>query len=426
MIIVLIVDKSNNRISKISKHLRTIHKTLMVLSANNDRQAISICKENTPDIVFINNNLGESSVFGLIKELRTHGLNPYFVLLLESISEKNIKKAINQNISDIIFTSDKKNFLNNLDMVFYRFKNLQDHKRVIEMAISGKAFRESEERFQSLVKFSSDIILILKSDGTIHDISPSVERILGYKSKRLFGKNIFKFVHPKDVKNAQEKFAETFQKLGVPIYCEVRIKHSNDSWVDFEIIANNLTENPSIKGVVINARDITKRKKAEKEIKKREAKYRSLVEDAGTGIVSVDTEGNINYVNRALCKIIGYTERELMGKNFAEFLHEDDLEVILELFEAVLKRPKEKPELEFRVKHKDGHIVYFHAKPTISSFDQKISGLNAIMTDITGRRLAEEAKHKSEKLYKLLANNVDDIIFILDTDLNFSYISPSF
>ena len=284
------------------------------------------------------------------------------------------------------------------------------------MSVCGKAFRENEERFQSLVKFSSDIILILRFDGTIHYISPSVHRILGYKQEDLYGKSVFKYIYIKDQKKAQQRLAESFQNSGKPIYVELKIKHSKGNWVDFEVIANNLVDDPSIKGIVINARDITERKKAETEILTSEAKYRSLVEDAGAGIVSVDTEGNLTYVNRALCKIIGYTEAELVGKNFAEFLHEDDLDAILKLFETAMKRSKEKPELEFRAIHKDGHIVYLYGRSTITFYNQEIVGFNAVVTDITKRRMAEEAQRESEDKYKNLFNLSPASITILDAN----------
>jgi PAS domain S-box-containing protein len=137
-------------------------------------------------------------------------------------------------------------------------------------------------------------------------------------------------------------------------------------------------------------RTTVKSKQAEKELRKSENKYRSLVENVGTGIATTDLEGIFIFVNQALCNMTDYSEKELIGKPFADFLHPDDKERVLQIFLDSWKNPDRKLHIEFRVLHKKGHIVHMYSSPTATMYNNKIIGFNAIISDITERKKAEE------------------------------------
>jgi PAS domain S-box-containing protein len=133
------------------------------------------------------------------------------------------------------------------------------------------------------------------------------------------------------------------------------------------------------------------------EIEKIESKYLSLVEKAGAGVVSSDIDGNCTYINDTLCNIIGYSKKELMGRHFAEFLHPDDKEKIMRLYAKGSKNPKENINLEFRVINKNGTTVHLYCTPTVFWHKNKIAGFNAIIHDITKRKLIEHQLQKSKE-----------------------------
>ncbi|HEY9871879.1 MAG TPA: PAS domain S-box protein, partial [Candidatus Obscuribacterales bacterium] len=122
---------------------------------------------------------------------------------------------------------------------------------------------KSEERFRSLVQNSSDIITVLEADGTINYVSPSVERILGYKPEEVLGNNAFEYIHPQEALSVREKFTEILKQPGLVLLSEIRLRHGADKWIYVEVAVNNLLEEASTKGVVVNCRDITERKQAE-------------------------------------------------------------------------------------------------------------------------------------------------------------------
>ncbi|MBI3989573.1 MAG: GAF domain-containing protein [candidate division NC10 bacterium] len=135
----------------------------------------------------------------------------------------------------------------------------------IERIRMEEALRRSDRYFRSIIGNTSDIIQVMNDEGTLHYISPSVERVLGYKPEEVIGKNAFEFVHPEDSPDAMKDFAKAIEHPAVAPSRELRIRHKDGSWRIFEGIAMNLLHDPDVGGVVINSRDITERKRAQEE-----------------------------------------------------------------------------------------------------------------------------------------------------------------
>ena len=139
---------------------------------------------------------------------------------------------------------------------------------------------ESEKRFRSLVQNASDITTVLDADGTIRYESPSIERLLGYRPEDLVGQNAFDYVHPDDLERVRSIFGETTKRSGASRPAEVRFRHADGSWRYMEWIGNNLLEDPTVKGIVANSRDVTERKEAEEKLREvREAERSRLARD---------------------------------------------------------------------------------------------------------------------------------------------------
>lgn len=124
-----------------------------------------------------------------------------------------------------------------------------------------------EEYFRSLIENAPDMIVTLDANATIQYVSPSTERVLGYSPDMLLGKNVFDIVHPDDVTRATNTFSEGIQTPDYTTTMELRVKHSDGSWHDVELVGKNLLHDSSVESVVINYRDITEKKLTEDEIR---------------------------------------------------------------------------------------------------------------------------------------------------------------
>jgi PAS domain S-box-containing protein len=133
---------------------------------------------------------------------------------------------------------------------------------------SDDALNRSEEYFRLLTENALDIITILEADGTIRYESPSIERVLGYKREDFIGENYFTFIYPDDLPEVTKTFNQLIKEPGYVLFLQARCRHKDGSWHILEILANNLINNSSVKGIVVNSRDITKRKNAEQEMQR--------------------------------------------------------------------------------------------------------------------------------------------------------------
>ncbi|MBN1375399.1 MAG: PAS domain S-box protein, partial [Dehalococcoidia bacterium] len=146
--------------------------------------------------------------------------------------------------------------------------------------------------------------------------------------------------------------------------------------------------------------DVTEQRKAEEKLAVSEAKYRSLVETGGAGIATIDLNGTITFVNKVICEALGYSDDNLIGRNFTDFLHQDDSPKVMEIFMSGISDPDYKPKLEFRLLHRDGHSIWFYTAPTLATVAGEVTGASAILVDVTERKKAEEELAQSEEKFR--------------------------
>lgn len=136
-------------------------------------------------------------------------------------------------------------------------RDITGHRRAQE------ALQRSEKHFRALIENASDVIMILDEDGVICYGSPSIRRMLGYGPEEVLGKQLAELAHQDDVPIVTRSLNHVFLNPGAIAQLELHIRHKDGSWQAFEAIANNLLDDPAVEGVVINARQITERKRAQ-------------------------------------------------------------------------------------------------------------------------------------------------------------------
>jgi len=139
-----------------------------------------------------------------------------------------------------------------------------------------KALKESEARFKQLIKNSFDMIILIDSEGVQHFISESCEKILGFKPEELIGISVIeKMIHPQDQELARKGLLDIIDNKASG-GTQYRHLHKNGTWVNLEAYGNNQLDNPDIKSIILNVRDVTERKQAVQIIKENELKLREL------------------------------------------------------------------------------------------------------------------------------------------------------
>jgi diguanylate cyclase (GGDEF)-like protein/PAS domain S-box-containing protein len=129
-----------------------------------------------------------------------------------------------------------------------------------------RALEASEARFRVLTESGLDLISVLAADGTILYQSLALKNLLGYDPAETIGRNVFDLVHRDDLDAARAAFARIVETSHFREPLEFRIRHRDGQWRTFESLGTNCVENPHIRGVVFNSRDVTDRKAIQQRI----------------------------------------------------------------------------------------------------------------------------------------------------------------
>jgi len=126
---------------------------------------------------------------------------------------------------------------------------------------------EREEHFRALTENVSDIIAILDPRGVVSYVTPSVERMLGYLPEEVTGKDYSFFVHPDDRERVSEACKAMRRVPHAPFSSPAyRFRAKDGSWKVLESVGTNLLNHPQVKGLVLNTRDITDRRRLEEQV----------------------------------------------------------------------------------------------------------------------------------------------------------------
>lgn len=183
---------------------------------------------------------------------------------------------------------------------------LEDLNQHLEQKVLEKTaeLRESERRFRALIENSSDLVLVIDARGTLTYVSPSVKRVGGYEPGELLGKGFAEFVHPEDLPTADADWSALVHNPGRSHAAELRYRRKEGDWITLETVARSAIDDPTIAGVVVNARDISERKRAEEELRRLNWALRALGQ-SNSALVHAGTE---NELFQACCDAIAGTE----------------------------------------------------------------------------------------------------------------------
>ena len=147
---------------------------------------------------------------------------------------------------------------------------------IIENSRLFEALAQSEAYFRALIENSAEGVAIMDAEGNVRYIASSEERLTGYAPEEVQGQSAFRYMHPDDLPNVLETFAEGAAISGAVRSVEYRLQRKDGEWRHFEITGHNMLDDPYINGIVANYRDITERKRAEDNLRRHALELETL------------------------------------------------------------------------------------------------------------------------------------------------------
>ena len=249
------------------------------------------------------------------------------------------------------------------------------------------------EFYQTLIENATDFITILDKYGTVLYESPSVMRFLGHSEADLVGKNIFEFLHPEETEGIRKLLSEGTQIPNFTVDFECRFLRGDGSWRLLEVTAKNLLSDQSVRGVVVNSRDITDRRRAEDELRNSEVRLRSLIRSTDEIVFEFDEDGVYLNIWTDDESLLALPREQLLGKKIREVLGEGPGRAFLNLIRNVLKTGH--PEsIEYPLDVVGGRRWFSGHFSAIPGPDSTRKTVRLQARDVTSRKLEEEVRQR--------------------------------
>lgn len=273
------------------------------------------------------------------------------------------------------------------------------------MALEG-ALREQGRLLQTAITGAPIVLFALDRNGTFTLAEGRGLEKLGQKPGELVGQSVFE-VYP-DLPNIREKFrpalagemTSSIDRLGG------RVFESHFSPL--------LDDDGTLSGVIGVATDITERTIAEDALKASELKYRMLVEQMSEGLILVDNKDRVLFVNDRFCEMVGYDRGELVGGAAMDLLLNEE-DKALERSRMKLRQQGITEQYEIQLKRRSGELIWAQlgGAPVVDSTGVVVGAIS-VLTDITGRKKAEELLQESERRFRQLADFVQGVVWMMD------------
>ena len=290
-----------------------------------------------------------------------------------------------------------------------------------------RAAEEAKAFLAAVVESSEDAIIAYTLAGTILTWNRGAENVFGYCAKEVIGKQIPKLMLSEELLQ-MTSMAEHIAQGKSGIHYEGLIRRKDEQMVPVSVTASPI-KNPAggVAAISMIVRDITSRKKTERSIRESEERFREVFEHAPVGICIAGPDAKFVQVNAAYCKMLGYTEEELLGTCWTQILHPDDLASSQQKMKQLIEEPNGWVAQDHRNIHRSGKVVWVRAQVSlVQKEDGSPSYFLIHVEDITERRNAAEAVHESEERFRIMADGCPMPMWVTNDRNGIQFINRAF
>jgi PAS domain S-box-containing protein len=348
-------------------------------------------EEFSPDLILSDYTLPRFDGMTALSLARERAPSVPFLIVTGSVNEETAVGCMKAGATDYLLKS-------NLARIGPAIEAALERSRAHAQKVRAEsALAASERRFRSLVQNSSDLVTILAPDGTILYASDSAERIVGYRPTTLVGTSLLSYLDGSDVHSVQALLQNANGKAASTGPVEFSLRRADGSPVWLEAVGTNLLHDPTIRGIVLNARDVSERKRADRALRESEERYRDLFDNASDLVCMAAPDGALLYVNKAWQQGTGYGEDEISRLQLLQLVHPECQAYYREVLERVLSGER-LDHVELVLVPKLGAPITVEGNLSCTFKDGEPSVLRGIYRDVTERKRVEEHLRRAERM----------------------------
>jgi len=276
----------------------------------------------------------------------------------------------------------------------------------------------SQQGYRDLIDSFDDILIALTLDGEIRAVNRSFADLVATSYQEIVGKHLSEFVQEAAgegaelARRAMPRFLERRTWSGV---VNVHIKNQQGVFY-FDCVAHAMMRDDKVHGLTILARDVSASRK-------NEARFTELFETLQEGIYIINPAGDILDVNPALVRMLGYDSKdELLARQVPEIFQDRAGR------KSIKNEVERQPILQGReitLVRKDGtSLICLNTAAAVRDSSGTVIRYQGALMDITGSRMMERRLHQQQEFARRLIDSFPDLIFVLDSDANYTFVSP--
>jgi PAS domain S-box-containing protein len=256
------------------------------------------------------------------------------------------------------------------------------------------AVSQSESRYRNLFETATDAIFTLDKRAVFTSANLATCQITGYSREELLGRSVLGLLEEEELAMVKTHFKEALAGAAQRYECHFYRKTGDRrvaSVTNTPILRGN-----TVVGVLAIVRDLTAERAREEALVRSEARYLRLVESASDAIFTIDAEGRVTSVNRALERAIGRSRGELFGMRFIDVIEPSDRDAVWSHFEATLRGERVRGEIRYRDAQGALRVGSVTMTPIVE--EGHVTGCLGIVRDMTEERTLAEQLLQREKL----------------------------
>ena len=282
-----------------------------VTSVDRLSEALAVLRSKPVDVILLDLTLPDSRGLQTLSTVLDHSRGTAIVVITGNDDAQTALDALAQGAQDYLIKGSA-----SAETI------VRSVRYAVERSRAEEELRRSEERFRALVENGSDGVCLVDERGNLLYISPAITRILGYSVDELLGREVFTFFHPDDVMEARRRFAEILSKrYQLADEPDLRYLHRDGTWRHLEVFRANHLDNPAVRAIVINFRDVTDRLVALQTADQLRRRYETILNSIADGVHGLDLDGNVTFENSASAAMHGWEPQDLIGKPAHETIH---------------------------------------------------------------------------------------------------------